>query len=267
MILPPKTAEAMLRRTALALERFDRVSELISIDEARGRVLEAVRPLAAEDVPPGRGAGAACSPRTWRARSTCRPSTAPRWTATRWSPGPRPSSRSWARAARAVRRAIRWSRARRSGSRPERAVPAGATAVVPVEANLPPATGGRVRVRASARGRQRPPRRRGRRGRTGGARRRHAARARRAGRGRVRRAGLAALLAAAAGGHPRDGRRAHRAGPAARPGRDLQLERLGPRRPGRAGRRALVTARETVPDQAAETRDGARRPCSTRPTW
>jgi molybdopterin molybdotransferase len=33
------------------MEGFDRVSELISIDEAQGRVLEAVRPLAAEEVP------------------------------------------------------------------------------------------------------------------------------------------------------------------------------------------------------------------------
>jgi molybdopterin molybdotransferase len=34
-----------------ALERFRSVSELISIDEAQGRVLDAVRPLATEDVP------------------------------------------------------------------------------------------------------------------------------------------------------------------------------------------------------------------------
>jgi molybdopterin molybdotransferase len=38
-------------KNALALERFGCVSELISIDEARARVLDAVRPLAAEDVP------------------------------------------------------------------------------------------------------------------------------------------------------------------------------------------------------------------------
>jgi molybdopterin molybdotransferase len=39
------------------VEGFDHVSELISIDEARGRVLDAVRPLAAEDVPLGDALG------------------------------------------------------------------------------------------------------------------------------------------------------------------------------------------------------------------
>ena len=49
MILPPLTAdETPVDR--LALGRFRWVSELISIDEARRRVLEAVRPLAAEEV-------------------------------------------------------------------------------------------------------------------------------------------------------------------------------------------------------------------------
>ena len=59
--------------------------ELISIDEARERVLAAVRPLPAEDVelpPPS----AACSPPTpWRT-GTCRRSTRRRWTASRCRP-------------------------------------------------------------------------------------------------------------------------------------------------------------------------------------
>ena len=38
-------------KNAFSLERFDRVSELISIDEAQVRVLEAVPALAAEEVP------------------------------------------------------------------------------------------------------------------------------------------------------------------------------------------------------------------------
>jgi molybdopterin molybdotransferase len=40
-----------------ALERFRCVSELISIDEAQGRVLDAVRPLATEAVPLGEALG------------------------------------------------------------------------------------------------------------------------------------------------------------------------------------------------------------------
>ena len=63
-----------------------RMADLIAIAEARRRVLERGPAAAgrARGVSPRRSGG--CSPRTWRAPSRCRPSTAPPWTATPWSP-------------------------------------------------------------------------------------------------------------------------------------------------------------------------------------
>ena len=189
MILPPKTAPVPRCEERLLAGKIRQRSELISIDEARGRVLEAVRAARGRGGAPGRGARAGCSRRTSRARSTCRPSTAPRWTATRSIAGPEADARDRRRErARAVPRpsrvkpgtAIRdLDRARWCRTAPPPWCPWSATS----------ADDGRVRVRAAERGGQRPPRRRGRAGRrascsAAG----DAARARRAWRGRVRRA-------------------------------------------------------------------------------
>ncbi len=122
------------RRTAGDIsEKIAPVSDLITIDEARRRVLCGRHP------PRGRAGSAharrwaACWPRRCRARSPCRPSTARRWTGSRWWRGRRRSSPWWARRGRGIRiagvvalgQAVRIS----TGA----VLPEGADAVVPVE--------------------------------------------------------------------------------------------------------------------------------------
>jgi molybdopterin molybdotransferase len=149
MILPPKTAEAPLGRNGFALERFDGVSELISIDEAQARVLEAARPLAAEDVPLSGALGRVL------AEDVESPIDVPPFDSSAMDgyavvAGPEAElevvgeSRAGRPAAGEVvpGTAIRIS----TGA----AVPAGATAVVPLERAV--ADGGRVRVEASSPG-------------------------------------------------------------------------------------------------------------------
>jgi molybdopterin molybdotransferase len=150
MILPPKNGGRDAGKNVFALERFDRVSELISIDEAQRRVLEAVRALAAEDVPLAEALGRVL------AEDVQSPIDVPPFDSSAMDgyavvAGPEAEleivgeSRAGRPAAERVEpgTAIRIS----TGA----AVPAGATAVVPVEATTA-ADDGRVRVRASEEG-------------------------------------------------------------------------------------------------------------------
>src|SRR5918999_1239188 len=133
-----------------ALERFRCVSELISIDEAQGRVLDAVRPLAAEDVPLAEALGRVLAEEVESAIDVP-PFDSSAMDGYAVVAGPE--------AELAVVGESRAGRPAEAGGRPGGAiristggaVPAGATAVVPLEAASED-TETRVRVGASAQG-------------------------------------------------------------------------------------------------------------------
>ena len=108
--------------------------ELLTIEEAQARVLERVRPLAAERVSLDAG-GRPCARVSRHARpSTCRRFRARRWTASRTRRGhARHASRSSRASPPGARRRGRWRRARRWRIATGGAVPEGADAVIPIE--------------------------------------------------------------------------------------------------------------------------------------
>ena len=145
------------------------------------------------------------------------------------------------------------------------AVPQGATAVVPVERTEPGGPGA-VRVPGDRARRQRAPRGRGRARRRPGAPRGRRAGPRRAGRGRFGGPRPRCVRAAAAGRRAGDGRRADGAGRAARARPDLRLERLRAGRAGRARGRRARAARAGRRQRRGHAR-GGRAGARGAPTW
>ena len=138
-----------------ALERFRCVSELISIDEAQGRVLDAVRPLATEDVPLAEALGRVLAEEVESAIDVPPfDSSAMDGYAVVSGPAAELEVVDESRAGRPAEMAVEPGKAIRIST--GGAVPDGATAVVPLErseaAEREPAAAERIRVGSSAPG-------------------------------------------------------------------------------------------------------------------
>jgi molybdopterin molybdotransferase len=134
-----------------ALERFRCVSELISIDEAQGRVLDAVRPLATEDVPLAEALGRVLAEDVESAIDVPPfDSSAMDGYAVVAGPGAELEVVDESRAGRPADAAVEPGKAIRIST--GGAVPEGATAVVPLERSEVVGAAERIRVGASAPG-------------------------------------------------------------------------------------------------------------------
>jgi molybdopterin molybdotransferase len=134
-----------------ALERFRCVSELISIDEAQGRVLDAVRPLATEDVPLAEALGRVLAEDVESAIDVPPfDSSAMDGYAVVAGPGAELEVVDESRAGRPAEAAVEPGKAIRIST--GGAVPEGATAVVPLERSEVVGAAERIRVGASAPG-------------------------------------------------------------------------------------------------------------------
>jgi molybdopterin molybdotransferase len=138
-------------KNAFALERFDRVSKLISIDEAQARVLESVGALPAEDVPLGEALGRVLAEHVESAIDVP-PFDSSAMDGFAVVAGPEADLEivGESRAGRPAGGHVRPGTAMRIST--GAALPSGATAVVPVEKSSGDGAGRRVRVRASAEG-------------------------------------------------------------------------------------------------------------------
>jgi molybdopterin molybdotransferase len=134
-----------------ALERFRCVSELISIDEAQGRVLDAVRPLATEDVPLAEALGRVLAEDVESAIDVPPfDSSAMDGYAVVAGPGAELEVVDESRAGRPAEAAVEPGKAIRIST--GGAVPEGSTAVVPLERSEVVGAAERIRVGASAPG-------------------------------------------------------------------------------------------------------------------
>ena len=223
---------------------------LLSVDEARERVLSTIQPLQPLALPLTEAYGCVLA-EAWSPSATSPISRPPRWTGSPSAPptiapaSRRPRRSSCDRRARDDRASApraRWAAARPSRSRPARPIPAGADTIVPIE--NAEVVGDSVRILGAVdRGQAHPPERRGRSSRRGAGAGGAAAPGARARAARERRLPAPARASAAARGRAVDRRRADPAvaGPRVRPG--PRLERVHAVRSAPRGRRGADARR------------------------